>query len=148
VAHNRLAYLTANDWTILNTSLHRRTFTLGDEIIHQGSFGDRIFIIRQGEASVELTGTTNHVIVATLGPDDICGDMAFLERGRSTASVIARDVDVQVDEIMAGDLREIFEAFPRLGYRFYLSLSVILARRLRDTSRALAAEMIAAERRS
>jgi len=147
VANNRLIFLTANDWAILNARARRHSYHLGEEIICEGAFGDRICIIRQGEASVELAGTGKRAILATLGPDDICGDMAFLERGNATAAVVARDTEVQTDEILASDLREIFESFPRLAYRFYLSLSTVLARRLRDTSRALASEMMAADRR-
>jgi len=148
VAHNGLAHLTVNDWALLAAKLHRRTYKLGEEIIREGSFGDRICIIRSGEASVELAGTGKRAVLTTLGPDDICGDMAFLERGRTTASVVARDIEVQVDEILATDLRDIFEAFPRFAYRFYLSLAVVLTRRLRETSKTLATEMMASDRRS
>ena len=137
-----------NDWALLAAKLHRRTYKLGEEIIREGSFGDRICIIRSGEASVELAGTGKRAVLTTLGPDDICGDMAFLERGRTTASVVARDIEVQVDEILATDLRDIFEAFPRFAYRFYLSLAVVLTRRLRETSKTLATEMMASDRRS
>ncbi|MGC2173412.1 MAG: cyclic nucleotide-binding domain-containing protein [Candidatus Sulfotelmatobacter sp.] len=79
-------------------------------------------------------------IIATLGTDDICGDIAFLEKGRTTAAVVAKS-EVEVDEINAQELREMFEAFPRLASRFYLSLAVILAQRLKDTSRELARQM-------
>ena len=85
--------------------------------------------------------TSSRVIVASLGPEDICGDIAFLDSGRATAAVVAKDSEVEVDEINSRELREVFEAFPRLASRFYLSLAVILAQRLKDTSRELAREM-------
>jgi extracellular factor (EF) 3-hydroxypalmitic acid methyl ester biosynthesis protein len=138
---NRLQYLSPNDWTLINAKSVRRTFKLGEEIIRQGSQAESIFIIRRGQASVELAGTATRAIVASLGVDDICGDMAFLEKGRATASVIAKDVEVEVDEINARELREMFESFPRLASRFYLSLALLLAQRLKDTSRELAREM-------
>ena len=87
---------------------------------------------------MELAATSSRVIVASLGPEDICGDIAFLDNGRATAAVVAKDSEVEVDEINSQELREIFEAFPRLASRFYLSLAVILAQRLKDTSRELA----------
>jgi extracellular factor (EF) 3-hydroxypalmitic acid methyl ester biosynthesis protein len=146
VANNRLEYLTPNDWTLLNAKARRRSFKLGEEIIQEGSFGDSIFVIREGTASVELAGSSSRSIVATLGRDDICGDMAFLERGKTTAAVVAKDVGVEVDEITADDLRDLFEAFPRLAFRFYRSLAVVLARRLHDTSRELAREMALRDR--
>jgi len=143
---NRLQYLSSNDWTLIKAKSVSRTFALGEEIIKQGAASDSIFIIRRGEASVELAGTSSRAIVATLGPGDICGDIAFLEKGRSTAAVIAKDEDVEVDQIDAQELRDLFEAFPRLASRFYLSLALILAQRLKDTSRELAREMALRDR--
>lgn len=147
VANNRLQHLTSDDWTLINAKTRRRSFRLGEEIIRQGSLGDRIYFVRSGEASVELAGTKMRVMVARLGPDDICGDMAFLEKGSATAAVIANSDPVEADEITWKDLRELFDAFPRLASRFYQSLAVILARRLRETSKALAIEMSNSDRK-
>jgi CRP/FNR family transcriptional regulator, cyclic AMP receptor protein len=140
MANNRLQYLTANDWVLLSAKAKRLTFALGEEIIKEGAPSDTIYVIRSGEASVELTGTESRTVVATLQREDICGDMAFLENSATTAAVIARDELVEVDAIPAEDLRELFEAFPGLGARFYRSLAVVLARRLRETSKQLTRE--------
>ena len=147
MAGNRLQYLSPNDWTLIKAKSVRRTFKLGEEIIRQGSPSESIFIIRRGQASVELAGTTTRAILASLDVDDVCGDMAFLEKGRASASVIAKDEEVEVDEINARELREMFEAFPRLASRFYLSLALLLSQRLKDTSRELAREMALHDRR-
>jgi CRP-like cAMP-binding protein len=85
--------------------------------------------------------------VAKLGTGDICGEIGFLEKGRATAAVIAKDEEVEADEINASELRELFEAFPRLASRFYLSLALMLAQRLKDTSRELARVMAVSKRR-
>jgi CRP-like cAMP-binding protein len=139
--NNRLSYLTANDWILISAKAQRRVFKLGEEIIRQGSVGDRIYILRKGEAVVRLAISSKQAALATLGPEDICGDMAFLEKGQATASVVASDSEVEADEITADDLRALFESFPRLASRFYMSLAAVLARRLRDTSRELAREL-------
>jgi CRP-like cAMP-binding protein len=144
---NRLQHLSSNDWTLIKAKSVSRTFALGEEIIKQGAASESIFIIRRGEASVELAGTGSRAIVATLGPGDICGDIAFLEKGRATAAVVAKDEKVEVDVIDAQQLRDLFESFPRLASRFYLSLALILAQRLKDTSRELAREMAQRDRR-
>jgi CRP-like cAMP-binding protein len=148
VADHRLPYLTSNDWALIGAKAHRRVFKLGEEIIRQGSLGDRIFILRSGEASVEIAVTSKRTVLARLVPGDVCGEIAFLERGKTTAAVVARDTEVEVDEITYGDLRETFEAFPRLATRFYHSLALVLARRLEQTSRQLAGEMAATDRQS
>ncbi|MFZ0199775.1 MAG: cyclic nucleotide-binding domain-containing protein [Candidatus Sulfotelmatobacter sp.] len=144
---NRLQYMTRNDWVLIQAKATRRTFKLGEEIIREGGWGEVIFIIRRGRASVELAGTGTRTIVASLGPDDVCGEMAFLEQGRATAAVIASEEEVEVDELGASELRAIFKAFPGLASRFYLSLAVILAQRLRVTSKELAREMTLRDRR-
>ncbi|MGD1022320.1 MAG: cyclic nucleotide-binding domain-containing protein [Candidatus Sulfotelmatobacter sp.] len=147
MSSNRLQYLTQNDWVLIQAKASRRTFKLGEEVIQEGGWSDTIFIIRRGQASVELAGTGTRTIVASLGPEDICGEMAFLEQGRATAAVIASEEEVEVDEVGARELRAILKAFPGLASRFYLSLAVILAQRLRVTSKELAREMTLRDRR-
>jgi CRP-like cAMP-binding protein len=146
MAGSRLQYLTANDWVLIRARMSRRTFTLGEEIIRQGEWANSIFIIHRGEASVELAGSGSRAIVATLGRDDICGEIGFLERGHATAAVIASEEVVEVDEMDAKELRSMFEAFPGMASRFYLSLATILAQRLRITSKELAREMMLRDR--
>jgi extracellular factor (EF) 3-hydroxypalmitic acid methyl ester biosynthesis protein len=141
MAGNRLHYLTANDWVLIRAKAQRYPFRLGEEIIRQGDWGDNIYIIRRGEASVELAGSASRAIVATLGPDDVCGEIAFLEQSKASAAVVAREEEVEVDKISAHELRKILEAFPRLASRFYQSLALVMAQRLRSTSGELAREM-------
>ena len=135
---NKLEYLTENDWVLLSSIAQRRKFKLGEEIIREGSAGDTIYFIRSGTASVELVGSKERTPIAVLVEDDVCGEIAFLDGGRTTASVVAKEDEVEVDAISAGDLRQLFETFSGLSARFYRSLAVALARRLRETSRQLA----------
>ena len=148
MAGNRLHFLTANDWVLIQARTTQRIFKLGDEIIKQGETSKGICIIRRGEASVELAGSGSRSILALLGPDDVCGEIAFLEQGAATASVIAREEEVEVDNIEARELKGMLEAFPGLASRFYLSLAVVLAQRLRVTSKELAREIELRDRRS
>jgi extracellular factor (EF) 3-hydroxypalmitic acid methyl ester biosynthesis protein len=146
VSGNQLEFLTPNDWILLSAKAQRRTFRLGEEIVREGSLRGSVYIIRRGQASVELAATSSREVVAWLGPDDICGDMAFLAKGNATAAVVAKDEIVEADEFEADVLLEILESFPGLASRFYQSLALVLARRLRDTSRALAREMTSRDR--
>jgi CRP-like cAMP-binding protein len=143
---NSLQYLTANDWVLIQAKASRRIYPPGTAILREGEWPKSIFIIRRGEASVELAATGTRTIVASLGPDDICGEMAFLEQGKATAAVIATTEEVEVDEVGSHELRALFVAFPGLASRFYQSLSMILAQRLRETSKELAREMALRDR--
>jgi CRP/FNR family transcriptional regulator, cyclic AMP receptor protein len=141
MAGHRLQYLTENDWVLIQAKTSPRVFKFGEEIIHQGDPGNGIYIIRKGEASVELASSGTRAILAKLGPEDICGEIAFLEKGKATAAVIASDEEVEADQVDAQELRGLFNTFPGLASRFYHSVATVLAERLRLTSRELAREM-------
>jgi len=128
--------LTRNDWTLIESKAKRTRVKLGHEIIREGARIDHLYVLRRGSASVVLEGTTSRAVIATLNAGDVCGEMAFLGDSTATASVIADD-EVEVDEIWADDLRQLVTAFPGFGARFYRSLAVILAQRLRQTSKEL-----------
>ena len=147
MAGNGLNSLTSNDWVLIQAKTMRRTFKLGEEIIREGEWVHSLYFIRSGEASVELAGTGSRAIVASLGPNDICGEISFLQQCKATAAVIASDEEVEVEEINVGELHKILDAFPRMASRFYLSLATLLAQRLRETSRELAREMTLRDRR-
>jgi CRP-like cAMP-binding protein len=142
MAGQRLQYLTANDWILMQAKATRHSFKLGEAIIREGDGSNNLYIIRKGEASVELAGSGSRAILATLGPEDVCGEIAFLESGKATAAVVAKDEKVEADVISAQDLRDLFNTFPGLASRFYQSLATVLAERLRLTSRELAREMM------
>jgi CRP-like cAMP-binding protein len=132
--------LTRNDWTLIESRAKRISVELGQEIIKEGARIDHFYVLRRGSASVELEGTSSRAVLATLSVGDVCGEMAFLGDSRATAAVVAKD-EVEVDAIWADDLRQLVPAFPGFGARFYRSLAVILAQRLRQTSKELLREM-------
>jgi len=132
----QLEYLTDKDWTLVLHKAQTLTFRPGEEIIRQGSQSGMIYFIRAGLASVRATTAGGTSDIAMLGPDDICGEMAFLENGAATAAVIAKE-QVTVAAITVKELQELFETFPGIASRFYRSLALALARRLRETSRQL-----------
>lgn len=132
--------LTRNDWTLIESKAKRISVELGQEIITEGTQIEHLYVLRRWSASVELEGTTSRAVIATLSVGDVCGEMAFLGDRTASAAVVAKD-EVEVDAIWADDLRQLITAFPRFGARFYRSLAVILAQRLRQTSKELLKEM-------
>ena len=132
--------LTRNDWTLIESKAKRISLKLGQEIIKEGARVDHLYILRRGSASVELEGTTARAVIAILSAGDVCGEMAFLGDSTANAAVVAQD-EVEVDAIWADDLRELVAVFPGFGVRFYRALAVLLAQRLRETSKELPREM-------
>jgi CRP-like cAMP-binding protein len=142
VPRSTLQFLTENDWSLILAKSKRLSYEPGEEIIKQGIPGKSIYIIRTGTAAVEVTNLEGKAEIAVLGPEEICGDIAFLLKDeilkdKTSASVLAKD-KVEADLVEAEELGRLFDSFPSVGARFYHSLAVVLARRLRETSRTLA----------
>ena len=103
------------------------TFKKGDVFIQQGSQSKTLYVIASGTVNVSISG----MALAQIGPGEICGEMAFLEDSRPSATATAEE-EVQAFGIEWQSLIELFELFPHLGSRFYRSLAVNLSRRLRE----------------
>jgi extracellular factor (EF) 3-hydroxypalmitic acid methyl ester biosynthesis protein len=142
VARSTLEFLTENDWSLILAKAKRVRYAPGEEIIQQGRPGKAIHILQKGSASVQVTHPEGRSEIAVLGPKEICGDISFLLKDeilkdKTSASVRATG-EVEADQVDAEELGQVFEAFPSVAARFYHSLAVLLARRLRETSLALA----------
>ena len=70
--------------TIART-VHERTFDEGDTVAQQGEGGVGFFVIRDGEAKVEIDGNE----VRRLGPGDHFGEIALIAEGPRTATITA-----------------------------------------------------------
>jgi CRP/FNR family transcriptional regulator, cyclic AMP receptor protein len=63
----------------------QRRFSAGETVIQQGSGAAAFFVIDSGEATVLVDGQERR----TLGPGDHFGEMALIDAGTRTATVIA-----------------------------------------------------------
>jgi CRP/FNR family cyclic AMP-dependent transcriptional regulator len=70
--------------TIART-VHERTFNAGETVAEEGQGGVGFFVIREGEAKVEVGGNE----VRRLGPGDYFGEIALISEGPRTATVTA-----------------------------------------------------------
>lgn len=127
-AKNRLEYLTPNDWVLLVDKAKKHSCKKGDILLQQGKQSKTVYLIVKGTARVE---GLFKVLIAQIGPGEICGEMAFLENGVASATVIA-DGEMETCTIEWAALSDLFDLFPHLGSRFYRSLAVNLSRRLRE----------------
>jgi CRP-like cAMP-binding protein len=126
-APDRLEFLTANDWILIIDKCRRVTLKKDDVLIKQGKREQTVYVLLEGRVNITVSGTP----VASIGPGEICGEMAYLENGLASASATV-DQDGQAYAIDWAVLTDLFELFPHLAYRFYRSLAVKLSRRLRE----------------
>jgi CRP-like cAMP-binding protein len=123
----RLQYLSQNDWMLLLDRAKPVTFKKGDVLVQQGSRSQTVYLIAAGKVKVSILGN----FLAEIGSGEICGEMAFLEDSRPSATATAEE-EVQAFGIEWKNLSELFELFPHVASRFYRSLAVNLSRRLRE----------------
>ena len=99
----------------------------GTTMIHEGGFPGDFSVIVEGGATVEANGEQ----VATLGPSDVVGELAFLARAPASATVTTT-ADCELLSIRHSRLEQILEGDPD----FVRQLAEILARRLLERNRA------------
>jgi CRP-like cAMP-binding protein len=126
-ANNRLEYLTPNDWALLMDKAERKTFAKGNELFHYGVQNANILFMVKGSASIL---SARRWQIASVGPGEVLGEMAFLEGSNASATVVAEEA-VEVFALSWRTLHDLFEIYPHLGSRFYRSVAVSLSRRLR-----------------
>ena len=80
--------------------------TAGELLMREGTRGDALYVVLEGEFEVFKGSGPDAVPVATLGTGDVVGEMALLEHGARTASVraVTDGRVLRVDEEVVGEL--------------------------------------------
>ena len=99
-----------------------RSFPEGASLVEEGSTGTSFFVIGEGNATVSVGGDQR----ATLGPGDYFGEMAIVDEGVRSASVIAA-TDVRSYFLTPWEFRPFVEEHPKIAWKLLQNL----ARRLR-----------------
>jgi CRP-like cAMP-binding protein len=88
-------------------------FGSGAVIVNEGEEGTSLFLIVSGRVQVLKDEGGEQTLVAHLGPGDVFGEISFLMRRPSTASVVAEE-NTAVLRLDAGDFHELTSEFPEL----------------------------------
>ena len=107
----------------LSRSFRERTFPAGSEVLTEGQSGVGFFVIEDGEASVSVGGK----IVRTLGPGEHFGEVALIDSGPRSATIIA-NTDLRCRGMSAWEFRPFVEEHPEVAW----SLLETLVGRLRE----------------
>jgi CRP-like cAMP-binding protein len=107
-------------------------FDDGKTIFSQGDPGDAAYLIIDGEADVILEGPAGPITVATLGANDIVGEMAILSGAPRNATVRAKGRLTALKIAKEPFLRMVRE-FPSMA----VSIMLELAHRLDSTNNQL-----------
>jgi CRP/FNR family transcriptional regulator, cyclic AMP receptor protein len=95
----------------------------GKVLVAEGAAGHEFFLILEGQAVVRRGGRR----VAMLGPGQYFGEMALLDRGPRTATVVA-DTDMNLLVLGQREFSGLLDEVPALSYK----LLAAMAARLRE----------------
>lgn len=115
------------------------SFQPGDVIIREQDENRVMYVVQEGGVRVERApaeGDKKPVVLARLYLGAVFGEMSFLTHETASATVIA-DEEVQLLALHHDTITEMLKEDARFAARFYQSLAVTLADRLRETSSAL-----------
>jgi CRP-like cAMP-binding protein len=117
------ADLDQKELSSLAGSFKERTFTAGDTIASEGAGGVGFFIIDEGEAKV-MRGDHE---VARLGPGDYFGELALIDEGTRTATLVA-DTDMRCYGLTSWEFRPLITTNSHIAWK----LLQALAKQLRE----------------
>jgi CRP-like cAMP-binding protein len=89
----------------------------GQVLAREGTPGEEFFIIVTGRA----TATRNGVVLAELHPTNFFGELALLDGGPRTATVVA-DTDLRLLVLSRGEFKQVFKTYPTVSYRMLTGL--------------------------
>ncbi|HXV58623.1 MAG TPA: Crp/Fnr family transcriptional regulator [Gaiellaceae bacterium] len=112
---------------MLARQLHERRSPEGAAVTSEGSTGAGFFIIAEGNANVTVGG----VHKATLGPGDYFGEIALIDDGVRSASIVAA-TDLLLYGLTPWEFRPFVEEHPKVAW----ALLQTLARRFREAQAA------------
>ena len=107
----------------LDRRMTERTFNEGDTITTQGESGIGFFVIEDGNATVSIGGK----IIRTLGPGEHFGEVALIDSGPRSATIIA-GTDLRCRGMSAWEFRPFVEEHPEVAW----ALLETLVSRLRE----------------
>jgi CRP/FNR family cyclic AMP-dependent transcriptional regulator len=112
----------------------RLEYSSGDELFHQDDYGDAAYVILDGEADILVDGPRKAIKVATLGKNEIIGEIAILCGVPRSASVVARG-NLHTLRVSKEGFFHLVNEFPEVA----IEVMSALAAKLQRTTRALTA---------
>jgi putative ABC transport system ATP-binding protein len=138
-----LAGIDRSKLKLLAFTSERVHFDQGQEVFHQGDPGDHAYVIIRGEAEVVLESAGGPRTVATLGRNEIFGEMALLAKMPRTTTIRARTPLVLLS-ISQDVFMRMVEENSQIAVAMLRVLTERLATTLRDYGKAMAREDAAA----
>jgi CRP-like cAMP-binding protein len=132
--HPLFRYFTEAERDRVETIGQTRRIRSGELLIRAGEQDATLFAVEDGHLDIIAKRDGSEIVVATVGPGDVLGEVSFIDDSPRTVSVRAGEDAV----VHAWDKRTLSEALgfePQLLAKFAVAMSELLVERLRDTAR-------------
>ena len=106
------------------------------EVVKQGSPGDAMYLVLDGELRVRLMIAGKETILATLPAGEFFGEISLFDHGPRSADVIA-NVDAQLLKISASAFKRLLDDAPDLAAPFLFAIGKTLTARIRADNKRL-----------
>ena len=132
-----LSSMSAAELEIIGRHTRRETFPGGKIIFCEGDRGNALFIVTRGRASAYLSQANGGDIrLATFAPGTIFGELAILDAGPRSASIVADD-DVVCYALSDQKFAELSNEAPAVAIKLLSGLGRELSRRLRRANQTI-----------
>ena len=125
--------LTPAEISDLLSTAEKCSYAPGSHIVKEGTIGNHMYIILNGEARVLKSGRDGEIELARLGPADSFGEMALADNDARSASVVA-----ETECILVRLNDQTIHAKPEVGLKVYRNIAKVLSSRLRTADELLA----------
>ena len=115
--------LSKRDLTLIGRASDEVNVAAGRVLCDEGSMGHEFYLILEGQAAVRKAGRK----VATLGPGQYFGEMALLDRGPRSATVVA-ETPMTILVIGQREFAAVLDEVPTMAHK----LLGVMAARLRE----------------
>jgi CRP-like cAMP-binding protein len=132
--HPLFRYFTEDERARIESIGAVKRMTEGAFLIRAGEIDSALFAIEEGHLDIVRMEGDKAVVVATVGPGDVIGEVSFIDDSPRSVSVKAGEETT----VRVWDKRTLSEALafePQLLAKFAVAMSELLVERLRDLSR-------------
>jgi len=128
-----------------------KTYNAGEVIFWEGTHGDELYIIAQGEVDIMISPSLvsdrprqdqEPATIAKLRRGQSFGEIALIDRGIRSASARAAQANTRLLVIPSDQLVALCDADASLGYRLMRNLAADLALKIRNTDLSIRGQLL------
>ncbi|HEY3052778.1 MAG TPA: cyclic nucleotide-binding domain-containing protein [Thermoanaerobaculia bacterium] len=133
--HPLFRYFTDDERKRVESISEIKRMAEGAYLIRAGEVDSTLFTVEDGHLDIVAMRAGRQTVVATVGPGDVLGEVAFIDDSPRSVSVRAGEEQVTVRAWNKKALSERLAFEPQLLAKFAVAMCELLVERLRDTAR-------------